>query len=56
MTRRCRCSSLAGVYPIVTSRVPYETYIPDAYINAPDSGTWPMNCESGDGSDYWLLL
>lgn len=42
----------AGVYPIVTSRVPYETYIPDKYINAPDTGSI-FDCESGDGSDYW---
>lgn len=42
----------AGVYPIVTSRVPYETYIPYQYINAPDTGS-PFDCESGDGSDYW---
>lgn len=42
----------AGVYPITTSRVPYETYIPDQYIDAPDTGS-PADCESGDGSDYW---
>ena len=42
----------AGVYPITTSRVPYETYIPFQYIDAPDTGS-PFDCESGDGSDYW---
>jgi len=31
----------------------YENYIPYEYIDAPDGDLIPMDCESGDGSDYW---
>jgi hypothetical protein len=44
---------IAASVPVIQStRFAYETYIPDPYINAPDTGS-PFDCESGDGSDYW---
>jgi hypothetical protein len=42
----------ASVPVIQSTRFSYEAYIPDQYVNAPDTGS-PFDCESGDGSDYW---
>ena len=40
------------IYPIVKSTLPYETYIPLDYVDAPDAALIPFDCEAGDGSDY----
>ncbi len=42
-----------GVITIKRTQFVYENYIPSKYIDAPDSAMIPMDCESGDGSDYW---
>ena len=41
----------ASIPQVTSSRMTYETYIPWAYVDAPDMGT-SLDCESGDGSNY----
>ncbi|MBT2404928.1 MULTISPECIES: hypothetical protein [unclassified Streptomyces] len=44
----------ANVRVLTYSRNVYETYIPMAFVDAPEHGSW-IDCDSGDGdSDYWF--
>lgn len=42
----------AGVVTNRLTQMFYDTFIPTQYIDAPDSDFIPMDCESGDGSNY----
>lgn len=42
-----------SVVSVKASRFQYDTYIPYPFIDAPDSAVIPMDCDSGNGSDYW---